>query len=58
MNLKEPLLMVQLILKFRGLIAAQNAARAAASLQQLSFLMAFYYSNHHCHLEIKQRTAL
>lgn len=58
MNLKEPLLMVQLILKFRGLIAAQNSAHAAASLQQLSFLMAFHYSNHHCHLEIKQRTAL
>lgn len=46
--------MLQLILKFRAVI---KPARAAASLQELSSLMAFYYSNHYCHLEFKWRTA-
>lgn len=54
MNLKELMLMLQLIREFRGLMAAKSLA----SLQQLSSLIAFYYSKHHCHLEIKQRTAL
>lgn len=37
---------------------ATKPARAAAALLPLSCLMAFYYSNHYCHLQYTWRTAL
>lgn len=49
--------MLQLILRFMGLI--ENCASAAASFAAAVLpSSALYYSNHHCHLEIKRRTAL
>lgn len=51
-------LLLPLLLEFRGLPLWQSRPKSAPFCSNCPSLMAFYYSNQHCHLEIKQRTAL
>lgn len=52
-------LLLQLILGVQRSAVVAISSQSCSSLQQLSTpWWLFYYSNHHCHLEINQRTAL